>query len=135
MASVEQERAGTASGINNAVARVAGVLAIAVLGVVAVSAFSHRLQESLTSLRLAPSVTETLRSQSIQLAALQAPSGLAPQSAEGVRAGILESFVYAFRMVMLICALLAFSSAGIAKWLIRGPRKAALLDGESTPVV
>src|SRR6185295_13573499 len=43
MGSVDQDHAGTASGINNAVARVAGVLAIAVLGLVMVATFEHRL--------------------------------------------------------------------------------------------
>src|SRR5215472_4754097 len=52
MNSVEQERAGTASGINNAVARVAGVLAVAILGVVMVAAFSHSLRNSLAGLNL-----------------------------------------------------------------------------------
>src|SRR5712692_190615 len=40
MNSVNQDRVGTASGINNAVARVAGVLAIAVLGILMVKTFS-----------------------------------------------------------------------------------------------
>jgi hypothetical protein len=47
MNSVEQERAGTASGIDNAVARVAGVLAVAVLGAVMAAAFAHSLRHSL----------------------------------------------------------------------------------------
>src|SRR6202521_1271526 len=53
MNSVDQAHAGTASGINNAVSRVAGVLAVAIFGIVMVSAFSARLQHSLAALNLA----------------------------------------------------------------------------------
>src|ERR1700716_1082109 len=50
MNSVSQDRVGTASGINNAVARVAGVLGVAVLGIVMVNAFGSRLNHSLAQL-------------------------------------------------------------------------------------
>src|ERR1700736_4760831 len=54
MNAVEQKRAGTASGINNAIARVAGVVAIAVLGIVMVKAFGSRLNNSLAHFLLPP---------------------------------------------------------------------------------
>ena len=56
MSSVEQDHVGTASGINNAVARVAGVLAIAIFGVVMVKAFSHQLRQSLAGIQTSPPV-------------------------------------------------------------------------------
>jgi len=56
MNSVERDRAGAASGINNAVARLAGVLAVAILGIVMVEAFGYKLRQSLASLHIAPAI-------------------------------------------------------------------------------
>jgi fucose permease len=111
MSSVEQDRAGTASGINNAVARVAGVLAIAVLGIVMTWAFSHRLQNSLATMNLPPDVVHSLESNSIKLAGIDIPSSLDPKTAAAVRIAVQRSFIFGFRIVMLICAGLAIGSA------------------------
>src|SRR5204863_9227319 len=61
MNSVDQDRVGTASGINNAVARVASVLAIAVLGIVMVSAFAFRLNRQLANLSLPVNVLHDIK--------------------------------------------------------------------------
>src|SRR6202790_4576123 len=58
MNSVSQDRVGAASGINNAVARVAGVLAIAVLGIVMVKAFGSRLNQSMIPLSLSSDIVQ-----------------------------------------------------------------------------
>ena len=76
MSSVEQDRAGSASGINNAIARVAGVLAVAVLGIVMVKVFSSSLNRSLTSVELPPGVLQYIRSNEIKLGGLDLPAGL-----------------------------------------------------------
>jgi EmrB/QacA subfamily drug resistance transporter len=114
MNSVSQERVGTASGINNAVARVAGVLAIAVLGIVMVKAFGSRLDSSLSRLSLPPGVAQEIRAEEIKLAGLPVPTGLSSDTETAIRESIGAAFVFGFRMIMLICAGLSLGSAGVA---------------------
>lgn len=117
MGSVNQDRTGVASGINNAVARVAGVLAIAVFGIVIVSAFSSHLNHSLANLILPPSILHAIQSNEIKLAGLRLPAGLSAGTAAMIRASVFQAFVFAFRLVMLICAGLSMASAVFA-WLM-----------------
>ena len=114
MNSVGQERAGTASGINNAVARVAGVLAVAVLGVVLVALFAHSLGRSLAALKLNDQIVYELQSNVARLASLDAPAGTNPETAATIRSAVAEAFVFAFRWIMLLCASLALASAAVA---------------------
>lgn len=116
MNSVEQERVGIASGINNAVARVAGVLAIAVLGIVMVAAFGHSLRNSLSSLNLKADVVQKLESNVARLGDLRAPPGVDPQTGARIQATVVQAFVFGFRVIMLLCTLLALASAAVA-WL------------------
>jgi EmrB/QacA subfamily drug resistance transporter len=118
MDSVAEDRVGAASGINNAVARVASVLAIAVLGVVMVNAFSSHLNHILTQLPLPPAVLDAVRSNEIKLAGLPIPADLSPDMNVGVRKSVAEAFVFGFRIVMLICAGLSVASSAVAWFLI-----------------
>ena len=117
MNSVDQDRVGTASGINNAVARVAGVLAIAVLGIVMVNAFGSRLNHSLAHLSLQPGILAEIQADEIKLAGMQVPTGLDTGTKAALKESIGEAFVFGFRIVMLICAGLSATSAAVA-WLM-----------------
>ncbi|MGA7591289.1 MAG: MFS transporter, partial [Candidatus Sulfotelmatobacter sp.] len=118
MNSVGPDRLGAASGINNAVARVAGVLAIAVLGIVMVKAFSSRLNQSLHNLELPPAIVEMVRSNEIKLAGLQVPTELGPHNRALLSASIGEAFVSGFRKVMLICAGLSMAGSLVGSVMI-----------------
>lgn len=114
MNSVDQERAGAASGINNAVARVAGVLAVAVLGAVMTAAFAHSLRQSLAALNLNASIVHQLESNLAMLGSLDAPPGVDERTALAIRSSIANAFVFGFRLIAIFCALLATASAVVA---------------------
>ena len=118
MNSVQQGHAGAASGINNAVARVAGVLAIAVFGTVMVNTFDSHLEQSLTKFMLPQNIVKEVRSREGELAGLEVPKGLEAHTVEGIRLAIAESFESGFRVVLLCCAGLSIGSALIAWQLI-----------------
>ncbi len=122
MTSVEEERSGTASGINNAVSRTAGVLAIAVIGPVLVYTFAHALQQNLPH---QPSqLLATLQAHRVDLGALRPPDGLDPATTLAVQQAVARSFVTAFRYALMVCAALALASAAMAMAMItREPRK------------
>jgi EmrB/QacA subfamily drug resistance transporter len=118
MNSVGQNRAGTASGINNAVARVASVLAVAILGIVMLKMFRLSLEHSHRKQMFSLSVLDYLKSNANKLAGLEVPSGLDADTA-AVRQSISHAFIFGFRTVMLICAGLCVVSAATAYFMIR----------------
>ena len=131
MSSVAQDRAGTASGINNAVARVAGVLAIAVLGIVMVVAFSQRLQTSLDQMNLPANVVNEIQSNAIKLAGIPMPANVDAKASSAIHTAITTAFLFAFRTIMLICAALALASAGFAVRMIPAHAKEGSEYGKS----
>ena len=122
MNSIAQNRAGIASGVNNAVARTASLVAIAVLGVVMIHVFKTNLSHRLIGANLPGSVVQSVQTQSARLAAIDIPGNVTPGTQQLVRRAIDESFVSGFRWVMLIGAALAAASAVTALfWIGRTP--------------
>jgi EmrB/QacA subfamily drug resistance transporter len=117
MNSVSEEQVGTASGINNAVSRLAGVLSIAVLGIIMLSSFNRHLSSGLAALDLEPGIRQQLESQHVRLAAIEIPRGIDTTSKDRIRRSIDESFVSGFRLIMFIASGLALLSAATA-WLM-----------------
>jgi EmrB/QacA subfamily drug resistance transporter len=120
MNSVAQTRVGVASGINNAVSRVAGLLAVAVLGIVMLQIFNRTLDQRLPELPV--SLRQTLDRQRTKLAGADVPPEVAPPIRTQVRDAVDGSFVVGFRAVMLVGAILAAGSAMAAAWLIPSKR-------------
>jgi len=117
MNSVAETRAGVASGINNAVSRVAGLLAIAVFGIIMLQAFNHALDTNLSGL---PSpIRQSLDQQRTKLAATDLPQNIAPATRVQLRGAIDRSFVVGFQAVMFTGALLATGGAICSWWLIK----------------
>ena len=127
MTSIDDERhAGAASGINNAVARAAGLLAVAIIGTAAASVFARDLDARLVAARVHPELRAHMAGQAERMAEARAPHGAS--RAEDVRQAVRQSFVRAFRVTVLASAALAALSA-LGGLMI--PRRGAPQRGEA----
>jgi len=122
MNAVGKSWAGIASGINNAVSRAAGLVAIAALGLVMLQAFNSQLDLRLRNLEVAPEARHALDAQRTKLAGAVVPADLDQAVKSVLRKAIDDSFVSGFREVMLFSAALAALSGFVAWLFIRGSR-------------
>jgi len=138
MGAVEQSHSGLASGVNNAVSRTAGLLAIAVLGIAVAGSFNNSLDSRLSALKTSPAVTSGIDGQRGKLAGVQIPAGVGARERATLRRAVDESYVSGFRLAMLIAAGLAVVSAAIAFFFLGGksgatPQQAPLASRDPGP--
>jgi EmrB/QacA subfamily drug resistance transporter len=125
MGAAGSEHAGLASGINNAVARAASLLAVAALGLLLLNRFDHALARELDAIGTSVAARSFVEAQSSRLAAAELPVGIDAPTRAALRNALDVAFVSGFRWLMVSCAMLAAGSATIALVLFARPERSA----------
>jgi EmrB/QacA subfamily drug resistance transporter len=121
--SVSERRVGIASGINNGVSRVAGLLAIAVLGAVISAHFGAELDRNLGATPLAPRAAKVVADAKAQPLAVPAVRRLEPAEAQRVEAASLDASTSAFHLGVLLAGLLMIAGGIASGFGIENPRR------------
>jgi predicted MFS family arabinose efflux permease len=119
MNAVGQGHSGIASGVNNAVARTAGLLAVAVLGLVMSHSFNGSFDRQMAGAQISADVAREMSGQRAKLGGMTIPASADAATAARLRSVIDESFVAGFRGVMLIASILALLAAASAWFTFR----------------
>ncbi len=118
MESVSLRESGVASGINNTVGRIAGLLAIAIMGVFALTTFNRSLDHDLSSVDLTVEARQSIDDQRIKILLIDIPEELESETKTKVKAAIENSFLASFRLMMLISAGLVLLGTFVALFTI-----------------
>jgi EmrB/QacA subfamily drug resistance transporter len=115
MGAVGRNLAGVASGVSNAVSRVAGLLAIAAFSVVLARTFEGRVGSALDRLCLTASAREAIDRELPKMggADISGLRSISPAQRLAVHDAIRGAFLSAFRLVMGVAAMLALLAAAV----------------------
>jgi EmrB/QacA subfamily drug resistance transporter len=119
MGSVSDHFSGTASGVNNAVSRIAGVFTNAIFGTLAVLFFSGALQTQIQHTHLNPQQKQAVMEQSPEMGNARVPADINPTDKAEVENTYHTSFIYAYAKIMRIAAVLGFAGAFMSFIFIR----------------
>lgn len=120
LAAAPPNRAGIASGVNNAVARVASALAIAALGAILTADFDRHLDTALQRLDATPDTAAHFLAEKERLALARAPATLPPARAEALNGAVQSAFLAGFRSLCLAASLLAVITAILCHRILPG---------------
>ena len=119
MACVPKQNSGIASGINNAMARMASLLSIAVLGALILISFKNNLETRVDKLNIQQTAKQELISHAKDLADTQPPKDLTAENTNQVVSSIKTSFINSYRLIMHICVVLTWLGAFIAFFTVK----------------
>jgi EmrB/QacA subfamily drug resistance transporter len=131
--SVDEHRVGIASGVNNGVSRVAGLLAIAILGAVISAHFGARLDNELGAVPLSGPAAATVTEAKEKPLAVPGTEDLSVAEAERVEAAADEASTSSFHLGIAIAGLLMIAGGIVAGFGIENPRRREEHAREAVP--
>ncbi len=121
--SVEERHSGVASGINNGISRVAGLLAIAVLGAVIAAQFKGTIDDNLAGTELGPAAERSVAEAREKPLGAAETGGLDPQEASTVTTAVTDASESSFDLGIGICGVLMICGGVVAAVGIRNPER------------
>jgi hypothetical protein len=131
--SVEERRMGIASGINNGVSRVAGLLAIAILGAVIAGSFESSVDDKLDPGTLSPEAVRAVEDAERKPLGAAETAGLRQDDASVVDEAITSASEDAFHLAMGLAGALMIVGGVIAGVGIVDPRRPLKSEPENVP--
>jgi EmrB/QacA subfamily drug resistance transporter len=129
LADADEENAGIASGVNNAIARVASLMAIAAVGAVVAAAFTSSIDSSLAGVPLTPQAQSAVEQAKVQTFSQADTQGLPPREAAVVASAVQDASVEAFHVGMAISAALVALGGLLGLLFIVNPSRVVRAEG------
>ena len=121
--SVEERQVGVASGVNNGVSRIAGLLAIAVLGAVISAHFGAVLDQNLGPAPLSPAAAKTVADAKAQPLKVPGVKHVPGPEATRLRSAAADASTSAFHLGVLIAAILVILGGIVSGFGIQDPKR------------
>lgn len=121
--SVDEHRAGVASGVNNAVSRVAGLMAIAAFGAVVSAQFASTLDGHTEGTTLSPAAASAIDDAKAEPLAGGVPGDIPPSEEDELDAAVADSSESAFHLGLAIGAAMMVLGGAVALAGVRNPER------------
>jgi hypothetical protein len=129
LSDADENNAGIASAVNNAIARVAGLIAIAAIGAIVASQYDTRFTEALGGTQEQPGVRAVVDTMATRPLVVEEPKGLDPTATAAVVRAQEEASVDSFHLGVGIAGVLVGLGGVLGFAGIRNPRRKVAAEG------